>query len=839
MRTIHFLQAADGTRLTKHFKLTEEGTLQKEPYPQVYAFNSDEVEAETIGDLFAQLVAHADHGQCLLKGKLDRPLKNESRAGHTNSDDATDWLVLDNDNLHDVEPQQLMDLLGLGDVDYIIQYSASAGIEPHKKGYHIFVLLDRPWSPADLKLRLRAWNLDVPQIREHFQLSRTNSSLRWPLDVSVCQNDKLIYIAPPSLGPGVQSTLEGDRIRLAQGSKRFAALQPPTETDQLLKERENAVLNALRNNAGLPEKKFEARSSNGQIVAKNPDQAQVTGTKEQRDFVYLNLNGGDSWGYYHPVTSPEVLYNFKGEPNYLIEELLPDYYPQAKERAEQARGEQQLELYCADMDRQTERLRRAEAHGDRVLCGFRDKRSDTYYVGWIDPKDKTHEFHPIGAKSRMNELFVQHGEPQLEIVPSVDFLFEPANDALYDYEAGFINRYMPSPYLKQAQSKEDAQIPPAIQRVIQHALGDDPVVVEHFLNWFAVIFQYRERTQAAWILQGTTGTGKGLLFSKIIRPLIGEDYCRVVNLTNLEDQFNAFAERTIVLFIDEVDTDQVTKMAKLMARLKSMITEPKIPLRAMRTDLREVPNHINLIFSSNRPNSMRIEANDRRFNVCPRQETKLLEPGESGDELVSQIQSELQDFGDYLMSRDADKAKARRALNNEPKRLLQAVTQTAIEEVAEALRNGDLGYFMDQRPTTQPDNVQRSPVFNSREVQIRAVYREVLADALEAADAGTKHVLHSEQLFAIFELLVGNMPKTKTKLTKRLGHEHLSIVPHTHGSTSVRGLGVHWKAEPAQPDAWRSLLAEESGENRAMTFGRTRRERPTEEVKDSADGTDR
>ena len=327
MTTIHFLSAADGTRLTKRFHMTEDG-LGKDPYPQVATFTSGEVEVDNIEDFLVQLAAHAQNGYCLLKGQLDRQLKNESRAGHTNRDTPTDWLVLDNDNLHDLEPQALMDLLGLGEVDYIVQYSASAGIEPGKCGYHIFVLLDHPWAPGDLKLRLRAWNLDVPQIRDHFQLCRTNNSLRWPLDISVCQNDKLIYIAPPTLGQGIQSTLEGDRIRLVKGSQRVAELKPATEPEDLLAQRENAALNELRQKAGLPQKKFETRKVQGELVAKNPDQAQVTGQKEGRDFVYLNLNGGDSWGYYHPVTSPEVLYNFKGEPCYLVEELLPDYYPQ-------------------------------------------------------------------------------------------------------------------------------------------------------------------------------------------------------------------------------------------------------------------------------------------------------------------------------------------------------------------------------------------------------------------------------------------------------------------------------------------------------------------------------
>ncbi len=344
-------------------------------------------------------------------------------------------------------------------------------------------------------------------------------------------------------------------------------------------------------------------------------------------------------------------------------------------------------------------------------------------------------------------------------------------------------------------------------------------VVEHFINWLAVLFRHRTPTQTAWIFQGTTGTGKGTLFSHIIRPLIGEDYCRSVNLGNLEDQFNAFVESTIVLYIDEVDTDQVRQMPKLMARFKTWITEPKIPLRGMRQDLREVPNHLNLILSSNQPNSMRIEANDRRFNVCPRQEAKLLAPGEAGDELLAQIKSELQDFADYLMSREADPAKARQALDNEPKRLLQTVTQTAIEEVAEAFRKGDLEYLVDNRPSTGGGSILRRPVFDGEEVPIREVYREFLADALDAAKANRRHVVRRKQLFAVFELLVGKMPENKIVLKKRLGHQHLNIkVENDHGD-SVRALGVEWKVEPAQLAKWQQLLKDEEAPMGLLGYG--------------------
>ena len=819
MPTIHFLSAADGTPLTKSFRMTDEG-LQKDPYPRVFRTTSHEEQIASIEDLFDAISRHGQEGHCLLKGQLDRALRNESRAGHTDPSATTEWAVLDNDNLHDVEPQAMLDMLGLGHVDHVVQYSASAGVEPGKRGYHIFLLLDRPWRPSDLKMVLRAWNLDLPAIRSRFQLNASRNALRWPLDISVCQNDKLIYVAAPVLGPGVEDGLDVPRVQLVKRGQLLAHLPEPTESEHTLRTREQEVINRLRRELGLPPKSHETRTVGDQLVALNPDRATATGRKEERGFVYLNLNGGDSWGYYHPVTSPEILYNFKGEPNYLIQELLPDYYPDAKARASEAQQEQQRERQRAEVERQAQSLEVAEKNGGTALVAFRDLTTDRYHAGWINPQERTHQLNEVGTKARIHELFAQHGEPKPEIIPSVNFLFAPADDRLCDLAGGFVNRYTPSRYLKSASRSPSPDLPPSISRLISHALGDDPEVVEHFLNWLAVIFQHRARTQTGWILQGTTGTGKGLLFNEVIRPLVGEGYCRIVNLANLEDQFNGYAERTIVLFVDEVDTDQVRDMPKLMARFKSWITEPLVPLRAMRQDLREVPNHLNLLLSSNQPNSMRIEANDRRFNVCPRQEEKLLAADAPGEALVERLRAELPDFADYLVSRHADPARARRALDNEPKRVLQRLTQTAIEEVAEALRNGDLGYLFDHRPL--PSELSVHAEFNGSHIPVTRIYCEALVSAIEAAERGVKHVLTHEEVFAIFTLLVGDMPKTKAKLKKRLGHQNVHIMPHTQGSSSVRGVGVRWNATPDELERWRQALADEEKKEMAK-IGASRR----------------
>ena len=122
---------------------------------------------------------------------------------------------------------------------------------------------------------------------------------------------------------------------------------------------------------------------------------------------------------------------------------------------------------------------------------------------------------------------------------------------------------------------------------------------------------------------------------------------------------------------------------------------------------------------------------------------------------------------------------------------------------------------------------------------IRPLYRDFLADALNAAATDSKQVIQHETLFAVFELLVGEMPKTKTKLTKRLGHQHLEIEPHTQGKTSVRGIGVQWQTQPEQIDEWQALIDQEEATAKAGKLESNRAPRiKGSDGQDSADGRD-
>ncbi len=561
---------------------------------------------------------------------------------------------------------------------------------------------------------------------------------------------------------------------------------------------ESEHINRLRKAAGLPTKKIKFSNVSGVEVAINPDTATVTSYRETDEFVRINLNGGDSEAYYHPVINPEILYNFKGEPNYHIKDLDPDYYKKAKERAKEVKLEQANEKsrqveddFLSDQQKLlTEQI---ESDG-KFYFAFNDRTTDQYFVGYHDFGENRNDFQGTSSKAKIRDYLAQHGLSNPKIIETWNYVFDPTTTALFDPENKIVNKFDPSSYMRNAKLTKRLTVPSNIRRLIKSALGDDPEMIEHFLNWLACIFQFRCKTGTSFIWQGTTGTGKGMLIEKVIRPLIGENHCRIVTLANLKGDFNAFLDTTLVLFIDEVDTDQLHKIDELIPRLKNMITEPRLAIRALYTELKESRSYLNIIMASNKLNSMRIEANDRRFNVCPRQEKPLFKPGEEKAEFVKMITNELPRFADYLRSREASLDNAAKAIENDAKRLMQAITQAAIEEVIEALKNGNLAFFIDHAPIPIPHRRQLS-----------TGYRGLMHTAVCHAESGTRHFLKIDPLREIVDRIIGDVAVPRGKFGKyllRFGLEYPSG-PTRIDNDSVRGYGVKWQATKQQLVAWK------------------------------------
>ena len=326
MPTLYFLEA--NVPLVKGYTLNDQNEIKATSYPNVAKFKSHKANCPTLKDFYTQLVDHAKAGHCLLKGKLNRVLNWESRAGSTNSNDTTDYLCFDLDGAPFKDPEHFMSGHPLlKDVGYIVQYSASQGLGKPGLRCHIFVLLNTQYNVSYLKSWLMELNLDgnlwANAVRKSITLSPSRAALHWPIDVTACQNDKLLYIAPPVIGKGVSYKPPSPTIQIV--GKKNLTLDTSllnAQNIELWKKEQRALLNALRKEAGL-ETVRPTRMVGEYEVQGKPGEANITEVWEDGDFVRFNLNGGNSNAYYHPIENFEIIHNFKGEPACLTKELLP------------------------------------------------------------------------------------------------------------------------------------------------------------------------------------------------------------------------------------------------------------------------------------------------------------------------------------------------------------------------------------------------------------------------------------------------------------------------------------------------------------------------------------
>lgn len=328
---ITFLAASAGTRMAKSFVRSPESVVTT-PYPMVRRFWSFTRTVHNLEQLYALLATHAEAGHCLLKSSLDRPLRHESRAGRTDPNALTDLLVLDldfDDGFASIDA--FLEAVGLGGVSYVLHHSSSAGITA-RAGLraHVFAPLATPAPPAQLKLWLRHLNLSVPGLREQVRLSANGMTVAYPLDVTSCQNDKLLFIADPVV-QGMEDPLAGRRFELCVRGIETVELRTEHLDPCAVRLRADELVAQLRAEAGLPRRKprYVALPGRERLLA-NPEPATVTGVRRARGFTYLRF--GKSFAYYYADSNPEILHNFKGEPPVRLVDIAPGLWAQIRPR---------------------------------------------------------------------------------------------------------------------------------------------------------------------------------------------------------------------------------------------------------------------------------------------------------------------------------------------------------------------------------------------------------------------------------------------------------------------------------------------------------------------------
>lgn len=143
-----------------------------------------------------------------------------------------------------------------------------------------------------------------------------------------------------------------------------------------------------------------------------------------------------------------------------------------------------------------------------------------------------------------------------------------------------------------------------------HATVDD--VKRWVLCWLALPLQQPgAKLRTALVFHGPQGTGKNMFFD-VVRRMFGK-YGVMVGQNELEEKFNDWLSGKLLVIGNEVVTRQ--ELFHNKNKLKWIITEDEIPIRAMQQSVRWEANHANVVFLSNEQMPLILEDGDRRHLV--------------------------------------------------------------------------------------------------------------------------------------------------------------------------------------------------------------------------------
>lgn len=710
-----------------------------EPYPQVKTVSSlsYNVGSDLAGlqELKTLLIDNAAAGNALIKGPLKDPINRQSRAGKCDTNAATSLMVLDIDGWKPDTPlgksisqadlvrvaEDIINLLPepLCSTSYIVNASSSTGIKGNGEiGLHFFFLLDSAVHPSHMEGYLKNLNFECEDIANALKLQDSKMNVKWIIDPVVARNSQLIYIAPPVFEKGTKDPFESaeDRWALVKKQQHSCNLAPlATQVDRpQLEGKVNRLLNRLRKTHGLS--KFSPRTRQMTIggrrtsVLTNPTPVEMHLEHVGEEFAYWNVNGGDSRAYWCPAGNPEIIYNFKGEQPFLLR------------AADETAYNEYVQQYGGIINKVNE---------VKPLL-VRDKGRDALFAVEYIPAHKTvHRLNEISRQST-EDWMANFGLPLPKFIEDWDVVFDPHNTVEVDFDKGNINTYTPTEYIKNppmvmpnhqglkigAAATAMQELCPTIYKVLFHVCGSSSDDFEAFINWLAFAMQERRKAHTAWVFSGVPGTGKGIFYERILRPIMGDRYTIRKRLDHLEEQFNAYQEEALFLIWEEFRLKDSRQSGKLLNKMKDDITADKVNIRAMRSNIREAASYTNYIFFSNHTDVIPVEKGDRRFNIAPPQMERLEHTYPEIRHAIQNdvIEAELGSFAGMMLTFDYSEQIARTERNTQAKEDMRVAAMSTMDQFAHALLTGDLEFFYrveDNETATTPDQAMRLKIAHS------------------------------------------------------------------------------------------------------------------------------
>lgn len=756
-----FLEAA--VPLTKGYEKRPDGSYAGGAYPGVTNFTSHTEEVENPAQFAAALSKHAAEGHCLLTNSLEKAIVNESRRQLSDKHEPREWVLMDIDGLDGVDSVDEFIYKVLPppfyDVSYVVQHSPSSGIKPGVRAHIYFLLYDKI-DPRSIEGWLAEINLTNSVLSNQVTLSKSNLALHYPLDRVASRNGRIVYITPPECKNFADPVSE--RIHVVEKKHDKLSFAFSTLTPAEIARHVRDHVNTLRGQKGLKVSKKEEhiRISQDGLEILHDDLVEA-GTvsswmEDNERFMRCNINGGDSYAYYYYRDQDDpYIHNFKGEPSFRMRLFDPEFY---------------RSHVMPHFDSLEQRRPRPFV--------FRDRLTDKWYAGLRQNEEIVEQPYVIGSDGKIDDYFSQYGASPPAVKQTWDRIFDPTFDHQWNEDDKVFNIWRPTEY--QTNTMYASGVPDTIEKILRHVTGDDQETYDHFVNWLAYTFQNRTKTGTAWVMHGVPGTGKGLLFHHIITPIFGRDYCVSKQIKDLKDKFNGWMEQCLFVNIDEVNAEDAGREAReVVNALKNWITEPIMSIRHMQAAALMRESFINFIFTTNDFGVLPIQDGDRRFNVAPRQENKIeIEPEE-----VKKIKDELHSFSSYLASYKVDREKAHTALDNQAKSDLKMAARNSIEEFFQAVREGDLEFFVDGTHE------------HTDQYQSLADFKEAVDRWIADAKAGRASVVTRHELKAAHIVMCRDKPMKSTAFLKMAAKKGMPEKRYRGEENRLRGWKVDWELD--------------------------------------------
>ena len=230
---------------------------------------------------------------------------------------------------------------------------------------------------------------------------------------------------------------------------------------------------------------------------------------------------------------------------------------------------------------------------------------------------------------------------------------------------------------------------PAIDFLLEGILPEK-YLRERFVRYVAKFYQTKRPSDCAWLFKGKQGTGKNLMFSHIIEPLFGKEWCGCANTISESKFNNILANKCWILFNEVFGTESkyysrvlLSSMAKkYIGSNASFIIDGKYKRQY------EYTNAANYLFFTNENTPTNIEKTDRRYIVISTGQP-LKERCSNIPALLYKVRTELPKFAFYLLSLNVPDTEYHKKIYTEAGKILYQVTCSRYEDFVDNMFNID------------------------------------------------------------------------------------------------------------------------------------------------------